>query len=75
MESRTLATDSSKLDARHNQTEVDPIKIESKLVDQLNTWQNRELTEEQREPYEQGTEFDSSDNVVINLFKGNQIVA
>mgnify|MGYP007109629572 CR=1 FL=1 len=63
MESRTLATDSSKLDARHNQTEVDPIKIESKLVGRFNTRQNREPTEEQSEPAEQGIESDSDEEV------------
>ena len=78
VENRPPTTDSSPAYARPNQTKVYLFEIKFELVGRLNTRQNPELIEEQREHAEQGTESDSSDtvrNFVINLCKGNQIVA
>mgnify|MGYP000432718087 CR=1 FL=1 len=63
VENRPPTTDSSPAYARPNQTKVYLFEIKFELVGRLNTRQNPELIEEQREHAEQGTESDSAEEV------------
>ena len=63
IENKYPTTESSRVDNQTNSEEVDLIEIESEPVDRFNTQQNREPTEEQREPAAQGTESNLDEEV------------
>ena len=62
-ENKSPTAKSSQVDARPNRVEVDSTEIESEPVSRMNSRQNREPTQEEGEPVEQGTEIDSDEEV------------
>ena len=63
IENTSPTTESSRVNARPNLQEVNLIETKSEPVDRFNTQQNREPTEEQREPAAQGTESNLDEEV------------